>query len=368
MAPRIHVLGLPHTITSDRFSTCAFTSKVRMLPPMLRPLGYEVTHYGNGGSQSGADEEVVIIPEDEFWAVLGTTYDDPTKTIGEYAIIGSPIYRLFTHRLAKALHARVRPGDLVFHTFGKATEPVVGTHAGVDVESGIGYPESFLNFRIFESAAWMHWHQAKRGRGPSFYEFVIPAAFDVAEWPAGTPDRARPYVAFLGRIGDLKGCNLISQVAAKVPECRFILCGQGDATPYLTTPNVEYLAPIYGRERAAFLGGATALMYPSQFLEPFGQTHVEAMLCGTPVVVPPYGVYLETVTHGRNGYRCRVLADWVRAVREAGRLDRAAIRRDAVARYALDVVGQQYDMAIRQISAYARGDCWDTFAGSFSGQ
>lgn len=331
------------------------------MAPMLRPLGYEVVHYGVAGADSGANVDVNLLSQDEYHGLLGHHNEDVTKFAGDSAQLGNPLYVEFNRRLGPALAREVAPGDIVFHPFGKAHFGALGQHRGVDCEMGIGYPESFLPFRIFESSAWMHWHQAKFDRGVSAYEWVIPASFDVAEWPMGTPDTNAPYVAFLGRISELKGCHLIAEVAKRMPQMRFILCGNGDPTPFLTNPNIEYRPPITGTERAAFLGGAVACIYPSQYAEPFGQTHVEAMLCGTPVLVPPYGAYLETVAHGVSGLQCRVLSDWVRGVEQAMRMDRHAVRDSAVARFSLEAVGPQYDAAIQQLSAYGLGDCWDTY-------
>ena len=358
---RVHVLALPHTITSKAWSTCAFTSKIRLMAPMLRPLGYDVVHYGVAGAESGATTHIDVLSQDEYYDLLGHRHEDRTRFVGDDVQLDGALYTTFNERLAAVLPSEVAAGDVVFHPFGIAHQRVAGQHAGVDCEMGIGYPHSYLPFRIFESSAWMHYHQAKFQREPSFYEWVIPASFDMQEWPQQQPDVVSPYVAFLGRISHTKGCHLISQVAARLPHVRFVLCGQGDPSPFMTSPNIEYRPPITGTARAEFLGAAMACIYPSQYAEPFGQVHVEAMLCGTPVIVPPYGVYLETVTHNNNGFHCRVLSDWVRAVERAPWLNRDAIRAQAMRRYSLEAVGPQYADAIEQLSAYGLGKCWDTY-------
>jgi glycosyltransferase involved in cell wall biosynthesis len=229
---------------------------------------------------------------------------------------------------------------------------------------GIGYPESYLPFRIFESSAWMHYHQAKFGREPSAYEWVIPASFDVSEWPYSEPETERPYVVFLGRISYTKGCHVISDIARLMPHMRFVLCGQGDPSPFLLHPNVEYMPPITGTARAELLGKATACVYPSQYAEPFGQTPIEAMLCGTPALVPPWGAFLETVQHGVTGYHCRVLHDWVRAIEQASTLHREHVRQVTRDRYSLAAVAPLYEQAIEQLSAYGVGQDWYQYAGA----
>jgi glycosyltransferase involved in cell wall biosynthesis len=361
---RVHLLAVPHAITHPDYSHDAFTNKVRTMAPMLRGIGYEVVHYGVEGSESGANTHIDILGHDEFYTLLGHRHEDKTRFHATDAHIGNAVYTEFNRRLRTHLAREVERGDVVFHPIGIGHRDSLGSHVGVDCEMGIGYPESYLPFRIFESSAWMHYHQAKFQREPSAYEWVIPASFDVSEWPLQWADTDRPYVAFLGRISHTKGCHVIADVAKRMPHLRFILCGQGDPTPFLTSPNVEYLPPITGTARAEFLGRAVACLYPSQYAEPFGQTPIEAMLCGTPAIVPPWGAYLETVQHGVTGYHCRVLQDFVRAIERAPEMNRIAIRQTARERYSCDAVAPLYGDAIAQLSAYGLGQDWYQFAGT----
>ena len=73
------------------------------------------------------------------------------------------------------------------------------------------------------------------------------------------------------------------------------------SNPDSTVPNTVYAPPVLGRARSAVLGGATALLAPSAFIEPFCGAAVEAQLCGTPVVCTSYGAFTETVEDGATG-------------------------------------------------------------------
>lgn len=357
--PRLHLLGLPHTITSDAFSHCAYTGKVKKFAPMMRPLGYEVIHYGNHGAESGADRQVNVLSRKRFRELLGHDLSDPKRTHGEDAHTASPLYREYNRALAVLLRRAVRQHDLVLHTFGHATQPVAGSHPGINVESGIGYPTTWAPWRIYESEIWRHRDHQRHQREGGHYEWTIPNYFVAEDWPLGSG--AGDYLLYFGRLTSLKGLETVIELAGRLPKRRVIICGQGDPAPWLKHPNIEYLPPVTGSPRAKLLGDASLVLMPSNFDEPFGGVAVEAMLCGTPVATVDYGAFVETVEHGVCGWRCKVLEDWLAAVRYAGLLDRAAIRKRAVARFGLEAVGRLYDRAFRMIHGVHTGADWFSF-------
>lgn len=356
---RLHLLGLPHTVTTDEFSHCAFTGKVKKFSPMMRPLGYELVHYGVEGAQSGANEQIDLMSREEQYALLGHRYDDKSRFHEAGLSMHAPVFVEFNRRLRERLEAEVRPGEIVLNTYGYGHHDGVQTHAGVNIESGIGYPDCYLPFRVYDSYAWQAFQQGKHGWHGSAYEWVVPNYFDVSEWPLqATP---QGYVLYFGRICEVKGCRVVSEMARHMPDTEFVLCGQGDPTPYLTSPNIRYLEPVHGRVRAEVLGNASVVLMPTQYIEPFGKVAIEAMLCGTPVLASDHGAFIETITPGVTGYRCRVLHDWISGVALAQRLNRPAIAAHAASRYSLDVVAKQYDAVFQQLDGLHSGKHWYTY-------
>lgn len=358
--PTLHLIGIFHTISAISYSHCAFTGKVLRFPKMLQPYGYRVVEYSNGESESTADEKVVMLSADELQEMTGPRARENFH--GDLAAVGTPWHTEFEKRLLPALQSRVKPGDLICHPFGHAHGSVVEQFkTNIHVETGIGYPTTMPGtIKIFESYAWRHFHCGKDGRQGSHYEYVIPNYFDLADWePNYAPGS---YLAFLGRIDACKGLDTIHEIA-KYTDKKILLCGQGDHTQW-QHPNIEYLGPIHGKQRSIFLRNALCSLMPTNFIEPFGGSGVEGLLCGTPLIATDYGAFTETVQHGFNGFRCKSLLDWLEAIDRVGELDRKKISDAARDRYSLEACGAMYDKAFEQITTlYNKG--WYTLSEKY---
>lgn len=359
---RLHMLGIPHTITRNEYSHCAFTGKVLRFGPMMRTRGFEVFHYGVEGSESGANKDIDLMTQDE-WKELRiksymklkpeisrsdaeTTLSDPTQFVGELANWSTPLYEEFNRHLRLSLSQNYRSPatDIVCLPFGRTHDAALEGGNYLLVESGIGYPESYRDFRIFESYAWIHHQLGKEGKWGQNYWFVCPNYFNSCEWPLSLTPHVDT-VGFLGRIIDSKGCRVVVEVAKRMPTTRFILCGQGDPTKYLVAPNIHYKPPIHGTERGKYLGSLQAILAPTSFIEPFCGVVVEAQLCGTPAITVEYGAQTETVEPFKTGMLCHTLEDFCVGIRMAqdGKFDREYIRERAVRLYDCVNVAKQYE-------------------------
>jgi glycosyltransferase involved in cell wall biosynthesis len=104
---------------------------------------------------------------------------------------------------------------------------------------------------------------------------------------------------------------------------------------------VQYAGHLSQAALAKLVGGSALALVTPVWNEPFGMVAAEAMSCGTPVVAFARGGLPEIVdrSSGRllaavsaDGFTPTQLADAVRAVNEARSLDRAVVRKRAVAR------------------------------------
>ena len=348
---KLHLIGIFHTKHTDEYSHCAFTGKAKRFPKMMRAQGWDVITYANAGS----DEDVTMLQDSEFDEYFGGY--KVTDFFGDRATVGAPGHQAFEKRLISALRDNVSDHDIICHPFGHAHSRVVSEFPNCyHVETGIGYPTLMDGtFKVFESYAWMHYHHGKAGRGGKNYEWVVPNYFDLDEWEPSYS--SGEYLAFLGRICKVKGMNTIKAIADHSPY-PIVLHGQGDPTPW-RHDNIVYKGPISGSARSDFLRNAVATLMPSEFVEPFGGSGVESMLCGTPVLSVNYGAMTETVLENITGCRCHTLQDWLDGIETASKMSRYVVAKVSRDRYSLEACGKKYSRIFETI-LQLRGKGWYT--------
>jgi len=162
----------------------------------------------------------------------------------------------------------------------------------------------------------------------------------------------RGYLAFVGRVSPEKGldraiaiataCGIPLRVAAKVDRADRDYFEQ-HIRHLLDNPLVEFVGEIGDREKAAFLGGAIALLFPIDWPEPFGLVMIEALACGVPVIAFRAGSVPEVIDHGVTGFVVDSVEEAIEATRVVHLIDRRRCRtvferRFAASRMAADYV------------------------------
>jgi glycosyltransferase involved in cell wall biosynthesis len=189
---------------------------------------------------------------------------------------------------------------------------------------------------------------------------TIHHGLDVDAFPQGNGDGG--YAAFVGRMCPEKGvlvairvartAGVPLRVAAKMREPAEIAYFERQVEPMLGGA-VEYLGEVGGRDKRDLLAGATCLLNPLAWAEPFGMVMIEALACGTPVVATPCGTAPELVTHGVTGFICSGEQELVDALGHVDRLDRSRCRKDAAERFSTArMVADHLDFYRSHLAAY----------------
>jgi len=338
---RFHVVALPHTQVNGDFPACAFNEKVRKFCIMMKSLGHTVYLYAGDRSAHVADEEITCITEEERVACLnGRHY---TRADFDASL---PHWIKFNGRAIEEIGRRIERHDFICIIGGWSHMAVAEAFPHhMTVEFGIGYPASFSPYRVFESYAVMHVHYAQvsppGAADGNFFHDVIPSYFEPERFPFGYT--RKDYYLFVGRLEQRKGL-LIKQQTCEQLGRPLLVAGPGEFSGY-----GSYVGEVGPDRRAELMSHARALFAPTIYLGPFESVHVEAMMCGTPVITTDWGVYCETVVNGFNGFRCRMRQEFVDAAENVRFLDKWAIHEYALNRFSMDVVARQYDTYFRRL-------------------
>jgi glycosyltransferase involved in cell wall biosynthesis len=159
------------------------------------------------------------------------------------------------------------------------------------------------------------------------------------------------YVAFLGRIAPEKrpdhaiaiarALGIPLKIAAKVDRVDQAYFQQ-TILPLLDGPGVEFVGEINERQKSDFLGGASALLFPIEWPEPFGLVMIEAMACGTPVLAFRTGSVPEIVDQGVTGLIVDSVKEAIAAMPRVLSLNRNAVRRRFEERFSATRMAQDY--------------------------
>jgi glycosyltransferase involved in cell wall biosynthesis len=160
------------------------------------------------------------------------------------------------------------------------------------------------------------------------------------------------YLAFLGRISPEKRPDRAIEIATRVG-ARLMIAAKIDRVDqdYWTrrikpmvdaNPRVEFIGEIGERQKARFLGEATALLFPIDWPEPFGMVMIESMSCGTPVIAFRRGSAPEIIDDARSGFLVENVDEAVAAAQRVGDLDRRAVRASFEARFTAERLARDY--------------------------
>lgn len=299
---------------------------------MLATRGYTVVHYHAGDFEPiyGAfdrrtvDNNLVlhqIIDKETLYDLRDKAKRELNTTgvfEGDLANVGTTLFTRFDEALHKAIRGNVSfpEKELFLHNFGWPHKTLGNVYnRSIHIEPGIGYPETFAPYRIFESKAWLDHVTGKKNQLPQYGDFVIPNHFDETYWTIGD-NKERNSLTYMGRIYDQKGAMIIGEISNELDE-PIQIAGQVDPN-YLKVlqtryPKLNYVGVLKGKDRVTFLQGSSISFLPTQYFEPFGGAIIEAALCGAYPITSDFGVFPETI-HPHYGSTCRTLRDYVEEV------------------------------------------------------
>jgi glycosyltransferase involved in cell wall biosynthesis len=315
---------------------------VSWLTEELIALGHDVTLFASGDSQTSAKLEAI-------WPRalrLDGAVRDPNAL---HMAMLEHVYRRAADFDVLHFHLDYYP----FSLFSRQSTPFVTTlHGRLDL------PEHQPTFDTFNTVPVVSISNSQRR--------PLPQANWVRTVHHGLPERllmptrAKPsYFAFLGRIAPEKGidrairiaehCGMPLKVAAKVDSSDHDYYNETIA-PMMKTANVEFIGEINDKQKPEFLGGASVLLVPIDWPEPFGLVMIEAMACGTPVIAFNRGSVPEIIEDGLTGFVVEDINGAIGAVDRLGHLSRDRIRKRFEERFTARRMAQDYLSVYRSLA------------------
>jgi glycosyltransferase involved in cell wall biosynthesis len=170
------------------------------------------------------------------------------------------------------------------------------------------------------------------------------------------------YLLWIGRITPDKGPNRAIAAAQEAGK-RLILAGPvqpgnedffaREVEPDLDDHRIRYIGEV-GQEKGDLYAGASALLMPIRWPEPFGLVMTEAMACGTPVIAFPEGSAPEIVLDGETGFVVEDEQEMATAVGRLGEIDPERCRESARERFDVTSVAEAYEEAYERVTSRSR--------------
>lgn len=179
----------------------------------------------------------------------------------------------------------------------------------------------------------------------TIYHGYPPSGFEFNDTP-------EDYFLYLGRFSEekrpeqaimlAKACNIPLKIAAKIdPTDQDFF--DNKIRPMLDHPLIDYVGEVDESRKVALLKNAKALLNTIDWPEPFGLVMIEALACGTPVIVRGCGSAPEVISHGKTGYICQTRLDFINAIRNTDKLSRKTCREEFERRFSADTMVNNYE-------------------------
>lgn len=317
---------------------------VALLADGLVEHGDDVTLFASGGSRT---KGTLVSPLDQP--------PDPT-------LLGSVWFDTF-----HVLSAYLRADDFdVIHDHSGIIGPAIGAaRGGPPVVHTLHGPWTDQSRRYYEllheRVHLVAISDAQRADNPDLrYAGTVHNGIDtdLYEYRAAKDD----YLVYIGRANPDKGPVRAIEVARRVGRPLRMILKRNEVAERkyydeviepLLGDDVQVVADVSHAFKVDLLAGAAAMLFPIQWMEPFGLVMVEAMACGTPVVTTNWGAAPELVDDGVTGFRRDTADELVEALGHIGEISPSDCRERVERLFSAEAMVRGYEQVFEQVLGQA---------------
>ncbi len=169
-----------------------------------------------------------------------------------------------------------------------------------------------------------------------------------------------PYLAFLGRLSPEKGPHLAIEVAKRTG-WTLKMAGKIDVVdveyyekeikPHIDGEQIQFLGEANHVQKNCLMGNAVATLFPITWREPFGLVMIESMASGTPVIAMELGSTGEVIAHGKTGFLCHSVEEFIDSLAKVYTIDRRACRQHVEANFSAERMTDGYEAIYQKVLA-----------------
>jgi glycosyltransferase involved in cell wall biosynthesis len=321
-------------------------SVVADLTDALIERGHEVTLIGAG--ETGTAAELVPVWPRPIPERLG----EPMPEILHAALVRRAVRKLASVRAFDIVHEHTSAGPLNAVSYAALGLPTVVTmHGPVDDDL-----HAFFQ-AIGDEIELVAISERQRQLAPGLnWVGMVHNAIRTDTFPLRKDKEG--YALFLGRFHPHKAPHLALD-AAHAAGTPLVLAGkcaepieheyfEREVKPRLSADD-EVFGVADAQAKRELLAGASCLLFPVQWEEPFGMVMIEAMACGTPVVALRGGAVPEVVVDGVTGYVCDDPAELPDALRRVDRIDPLDCRLRVVEHFDVTRLASAYERVYNRV-------------------
>ncbi len=311
-------------------------------------LGHAVTLFASGDSQTRA-RLVAFVPAEQGF--------DPARAaevIETHLAMLTEVYRRAAAGEFDVIHSHLEHLTLPF--VGSTRTPTVLTF-----HSRLDRPALVRLLLAYPNVGYVSISDSQRAPVPDIgWVATVYHGLDVQSFPFSAQPGS--YLVFVGRIAPdkqpdhaieiAKRAGVPLKIAAKIdPKDRVYF--RQVVEPLLAHPLIEFVGSVDERRKRELMRGASALLLPIDWPEPFGMVFIEALACGTPVLTRPRGAAPEIVEDGVTGYIRETDEELAAAVSALPAIDRARCRQAAQQRFDTARMAANYVRVYEHLRAQA---------------
>ena len=253
------------------------------------------------------------------------------------------------------LHDHLGPWALAL--YGQNNIPIIHTlHVPIESKDRI-WAYSKLNSKLVS----ISFNQRKPARNLN-YVANIYNGIDIESYSFSNVPK--DYYLWVGELSPRKGIYEVIKIAKKM-KLKLILIGRIPSSRQindyiffekhikkeLNKNNIIYLGEKNREQLKKYYKNAIAFLFPLQWEEPFGLTMIEAMACGTPVVVFRRGSVSEIVKNNKTGFVINPfgknkkpnLEGFIKAIKKIDEIDRKECRKHVEENFTVKKMVDEYE-------------------------